>query len=318
MAMVRAPSEAPVPPAAAPATPRDGRREQMRARYPDVEGVVERDGVRVAYEVYGEGDPPILFAPTWSIVHSRIWKAQIPYFARRHRVIALDPRGNGLSDRPSDAAAYGEPEMAADLLATLDATGTERAVVVSLSLGAQRSLLLAAEHPERVTGLVFLGPSAALGSGPAGRSIDFDSPLDNDEGWARYNRHSWRRDYRGFLEFFFSQCFTESHSTKPIEDAVDWGSETDAETLILTNDAEGLDEDATRRLCAAIRCPTLVIQGDDDAITGPGRGLALADTILHAELVTVAAGGHILNAREPVLVNLLIRDFIATLGGDRR
>ena len=127
-----------------------GRREQMRARYPDVEGVVERDGVRVAYEVYGHGDPPILFAPTWSIVHSRIWKAQIPYFARRHRVIAVDARGNGLSDRPSTAAAYAEPEMAADLLATMDATDTERAVAVSLSLGAQRSLILATEHPERV------------------------------------------------------------------------------------------------------------------------------------------------------------------------
>lgn len=316
--MVRAPSEAPVPPAAAPATRRDGRREQMRARYPDIEGVVERDGVRVAYEVYGHGDPPILFAPTWSIVHSRIWKAQIPYFARRHRVIALDPRGNGLSDRPPDAAAYAETEMAADLLATMDATATDRAVVVSLSLGAQRSLLLGAEHPERVAGLVFLGPSVSLGVGPVRRNVSFDAVRASYDGWARYNRHFWRRDYHAFLEFFFGQCFTESHSTKQIEDAVDWGSETDAETLILTNEGSGLDEEETRRLCAAIRCPTLVIQGDQDAVTGPGRGFALADAIPHAELVTVAGGGHILNAREPVLVNLLIRDFISTLGGDRR
>ena len=81
-------------------------REQMRARYPDIEGFVERDGGRVAYEVYGAGDPPIVFVPPWQIVHSRIWKAQIPDFARRHRVVAWDNRGNGRSDRPTDPIAH--------------------------------------------------------------------------------------------------------------------------------------------------------------------------------------------------------------------
>ena len=50
--------------------------------------------------------------------------------------------------------------------------------------------------------------------------------LDTDEGWAKYNRHYWLKDYKGFLEFFFSQMFNEPHSTKPIEDAVGWGLET--------------------------------------------------------------------------------------------
>ena len=295
-----------------------GTREQMRARYPDRTGYVERDGVRSFWELYGSGKAPILFAPTWSIVHSRIWKGQIPYFARRHAVITLDARGNGRSDRPSDAAAYSESELAGDLLATLDATGTERALVVSLSLGAQRSLILAAEHPDRVSGLVFLGPSVALGQAPPTRIIDFDTVLASDVGWARYNRYFWRRDYPAFLEFFFGQCFSESHSTKHIEDSVEWGSETDAETLILTSDSESPDEDATRALCASIRCPTLVIQGAEDAVTGPDRGIKLAEAIPHAALVTVAGGGHILNAREPVLVNLLVRDFISSLREDRR
>jgi len=314
--MVHAPSKAPSATAHDLFHGHDGDREQMRARYPDTEDVIERDGVRVAYEVYGQGARTILFAPTWSIVHSRIWKAQIPYFARRHRVIAVDPCGNGLSDRPGDPAAYSEARMAADLLATLDATSTDRAIVVSLSLGAQRSLILAAGHPDRVAGLVFLGPSVSLGKGPTRPTVSFDEPFDRYDGWAKYNRHFWRRDHKAFLEFFFAQCFTESHSTKHIEDAVRWGGEMDPETLILTQEAEGLDEETTRRLCAAVRCPTLVIQGNEDAVTGPGRGFALADAIAQAELVTVAGGGHILNAREPVLVNILIRDFIATLRGD--
>ena len=64
--------------------------------------------------------------------------------------------------------------------------------------------------------------------------MSFTEPLPTDEGWAKQNRHYWQRDYPGFLEFFFGRCFTEPHSTKPREDAVGWGLETDAETLIAT------------------------------------------------------------------------------------
>jgi pimeloyl-ACP methyl ester carboxylesterase len=285
-----------------------------RARYPDRTGFVERDGVRTFWELFGEGEPAILFAPTWSIVHARIWKAQVPYFARRHRVLTADARGNGRSDRPTSASAYAETEIAADLLGTMDATETDRAVVVSLSLGAQRSLLMAAEHPDRFAGLVFLGPSVPFGKAPQARSVPFDDRLETDEGWAKYNRHFWRRDYQAFLEFFFSQCFTEPHSTKQVDDAVDWGLETDAETLLLTHDTDWLGDDAVRDLCAAIRCPSLIVQGDADAVTGPDRGYRLADAIPNARLVTIAGGGHIPNARDPVLVNLLIRDFIRSIG----
>ena len=80
-----------------------GAPEQTRARYPDAEGYVERDGVRVFYEVYGEGERTALLLPTWSIVASRAWKMQIPYLARHCRVVTFDGRGNGRSDRPVGA-----------------------------------------------------------------------------------------------------------------------------------------------------------------------------------------------------------------------
>ena len=49
----------------------------MRARYPDDSGFIERDGVKVTYDVYGIGEPTVLLLPTWSLVHSRRWKMQI-------------------------------------------------------------------------------------------------------------------------------------------------------------------------------------------------------------------------------------------------
>lgn len=289
--------------------------EQSRARYPDRTGFIERDGVRSFYEVYGDGAPAILFVPPWSIVHSRTWKAQIPFFARQHRVVTFDPRGNGGSDRPPGAEGYSEHELAADLLAVMDATDLDRAVIVCHSLSAQRTLIAADAQPERVAGLVFIAPAVAIGEQVPGRDVSFDERLESDDGWARYNRHFWRRDYPAFLEFFFAQCFTEPHSTKQIEDTVSWGLDTDPETLILTEDASGIDAEETRALCARIRCPAIVIQGDADAITGAGRGVALAEAIPGARLVTIVQGGHIPHARDPVMVNLLIRDFVGTLLG---
>ena len=142
-------------------------REQTRARYPDESGYVERDGVSLHYEVYGSGEPTVLLLPTWSIVHSRHWKMQIPYLARHCRVLSFDGRGNGRSDRPSSG--YDESAFAADALAVMDATATERAVLVSLSLGAQRALLLAANEPERIEAAVFICPAVPLGKPPDAR-----------------------------------------------------------------------------------------------------------------------------------------------------
>lgn len=282
--------------------------EQTRARYPVESGYVERDGVNLYYEVYGSGEPTVFLLPTWSIIHSRHWKMQIPYLARHCRVVTFDGRGNGRSDRPPSG--YEEREFAADALAVLDATETERAVLISFSLGAQRALLLAAEHPERVGGAVFIGPSVPFGEPLANRTLyPWDEELDTDEAWAKYNRYYWLRDYRGFLEFFFSQMFKEPHSTKPIEDCVGWGLETTAETLVATQLKEQLDEETARDLCRRVRCRVLVIQGADDAITGPGRGIALAEAT-GGDLVLLEGSGHGPHVRDPVKVNLLLREFV--------
>ena len=67
-------------------------REQTRARYPDESGHVERDKVRLYYEVYGTHRRTVFLLPPWSIIHSRHWKMQIPYLARHCRVITFDGR----------------------------------------------------------------------------------------------------------------------------------------------------------------------------------------------------------------------------------
>ena len=287
-------------------------REQTRARYPDEEGYVERDGVRLFYEVYGSGEPTILLMPTWSIVHSRHWKMQIPYLARRCRVLTFDGRGNGRSDRPRQVEAYTEEEFVDDTLAVMDVTDTERAVLVSLSRGAERSLLLAANHPERVERMVFIAPALPLPPVPPRRQAaqEFVEPREQYVGWEKWNANYWVEDYEDFLEFFFSQCFTEPHSTKPREDAVGWGLETDAETLVATQLAPRLtDEVSVRELLSRIDCPMLVIHGRDDAVRPWESGARLAE-LANGALTILEGSGHFPHARDPVKVNLLLRDFV--------
>ena len=291
-------------------------REQTRALYPDASGDVVRDGVRGHWETYGTGERTVLLLPTWSIIHARHWKMQIPYLARHCRVVTFDGRGNGASDRA--LTGYDGRTFAGDALAVLDATGTERATLVSLSMGAQWALRLAAEHPEHVDGVVFICPSVSIGEPVAGRRLhSWNEELDTDDGWAKYNRHFWHREYAGFLEFFFGQMFTEPHSTKPIEDCVGWGLETTPEVLVATQLPDSLDPDEVRELAARIQAPVLVIQGTDDAITGPSRGIALAEAT-GGELVLLDGCGHGPHVRDPVEVNRALRDFVAPPGPPSR
>src|SRR5262245_55167134 len=136
----------------------DVAREQTRARYPDEEGYVERDGVRVFYEVYGDAPTTFLLFPTGPISHSRLWKAQIPYLSRYFRVVVFDPRGNGRSDRPGTAAAYSRWEFVEDGRAILDAVGADTALLGGLCHGGGSALMLAATYPDCALGVFAIAP----------------------------------------------------------------------------------------------------------------------------------------------------------------
>jgi pimeloyl-ACP methyl ester carboxylesterase/predicted glycosyltransferase len=283
------------------------------ARLPADEGFVERDGVRVHWDSYGSG-PAILLLPAWSIVHSKQWKLGVPYLSRRFRVITYDPRGNGLSDRPLDPAAYSEREFVADAVAVLDAAGEATAIAAGHSKGGVRALTLAATHPERVTGVFAVSPAVPS---PPRSDAAFDEELASYDGWAKWNRHYWQRDYRGFLEFFFGEMFPEPHSTKHIEDCVAWGLDTSAEALIASidgDDREPSDSPVWHALCRSISCPVTIVHGTAERIVPFERGAEVAE-LASARLVSFEGSGHGPMAREPVQVNLLLRDFAERVAG---
>ncbi len=303
-----------------------GRVGPMRARQPDSCGYAVRSGVRLYWEVYGEGPVTILLLPTWATLDSRVWKLQVAYLARHFRVVVFDPRGNGRSDRPRDPLAHADSELVEDAVAVLEATDTSAAVCVGLSMGGRVLLQLAVAHPDRVLGAVFVAPSVRWEEEVPSRKVrQFEAPCTGDVGWARYNAEYWQRDLAGFAEFFFGEVFSEAHSTKQLDDAIEWTLQTDAETLIAIERAPYLgdvaDSDAgeseAARLAKLVRCPSLVVYGDDDRIVGVSTSELLADA-LGCEVHVVAGGGHCVQARHPVRFNLVLRRFVESIEGPLR
>jgi pimeloyl-ACP methyl ester carboxylesterase/predicted glycosyltransferase len=292
------------------------RREQTRARYPDAEGYVERDGVRVFYEVYGDAPTTFLLFPTGPISYSRLWKAQIPYLSRYFRVVVFDPRGNGRSDRPDTPEAYSRWEFVEDGRAVLEAVGAETALLGGLCHGGGSALMLAATHPAAALGVFTIAPFIPMLK-PEHlnyRMFPFDEQLETDDGWAKWNRHYLHRDYRGFLEFFFSEQLREPHSTKQIEDCVEWGLAGSPDPLIISRAAPlpwESEEDA-RALCSRVRCPVLVVHGDLDGCQTRDRASAVAE-LTGGVLVTMEGTGHFPQARQPVKVNGLMREFAESI-----
>jgi pimeloyl-ACP methyl ester carboxylesterase len=280
-----------------------------RALAPADAGFAERGGVRIAWEVFGEGPDTILLLPPWAIGHSRLWKGQVPYLAHHYRVVTFDPRGNGRSDRPGSPEDYGARITALDALAVLDATGTGDALAVAHCAAAGAALVLAAEHPERVRGALFMSPALPITPPlPERTGFPFDEERDSYEGWAKANSHYWAHGYRDYLEFFFGRCFPEPHSTKQLEDTIGWGLETTPETLGQTIRAPDLDRDTALELLGRVRCPLLVTRSGDDLLIPPDRSAAFAE-LTGAELVAWEGVGHCPQARQPVRFNLTLRDF---------
>ena len=290
--------------------PSDG----SRARQPDEQGTVPSGDGWVAWEAFGQGDPPIVFVPPWQIVHSRVYKAQVPDFARRHRVVTWDARGNGRSDRPTDPAAHTVLARAADLGRVMDAAGVDDAVLVGLSSAGRVIVAFAATNPERVRAIALVCPGSPFGLSSEGGATPFEEPLPDDSGWNKENLHFWRRDFRAYLEHFFAEAIPEPHSTKQREDGVAWGLDTDPEALAATVRAPSVIDDGTfRAMCASIRCPTVVIQGTDERISHVTQGIGLAEAIPGARLELIEGAGHVPNVRDPVRVNLAIRRLIRAL-----
>ncbi len=272
---------------------------------PKREGFVDRDGVRLWFAVYGSHGPWLAFAPPFQIVHASLLKGTVPYLAEHFRVIVMDGRGNGRSDRPSGAEHYSFDLYFDDFVSVLDAAGADRVALIGISAAALTVLRLAGEQPARITHVITAGGFAeSLASTPAAVARVEAEQQRITEDWPRY------------LDQFITSIFPEPHSTKPYEDGVRYGWASDGE--VIRHCYMGWRGQDVREQARRIRCPTLVIHGTDDRRVPYAKGEAIHELVPGARLLTIEDGGHVTAARDPVVFNRAVREFVAGVPPTRR
>lgn len=120
-----------------------------QANWPHV--VPSRDGTPISFEIYGTGEPTLVFVHGWSC-DARYWRAQLPYFTKNHRVVMLDLAGHGHSGMTRSQytmRAFGE-----DVRAVTEVTGSRRVILIGHSMGGSVIAEAARIMPSRVIGLI--------------------------------------------------------------------------------------------------------------------------------------------------------------------
>ena len=170
--------------------------------------------------------------------------------------------------------------------------------LVGISATAMFTLRLAAEQPGRVSHLVVVG-------GYAARTIDTPAAA------AAVNKGMdfMRSDWPGYIDNFFGIVFSEPHSTKQYEDGVLYAGWASDGKTVAQGLAGWLGTDM-REQARQVRCPTLVIHGDDDRRVPYADGERIAALVPGARLLTIGGGGHLMPARDPVAFCRAVRDFV--------
>ena len=122
---------------------------QAEAKWPRV--VPSKDGIPISFEVYGTGEPTLVFVHGWSC-DARYWRAQVPHFSKNHRVVTIDLAGHGHSG--TTRSEYSMLAFGEDVQAVTEAIGSNRVILVGHSMGGSVIAEAARLMPNRVIGLI--------------------------------------------------------------------------------------------------------------------------------------------------------------------
>jgi pimeloyl-ACP methyl ester carboxylesterase len=182
--------------------PRNRLTDRSGAR-PVVTKTARSRGYAISSEDAGAG-PAVVLIPGWTM-SAADWRdaGYIDLLATSRRVLAVDPLGNGLSDKPHEPDAYGWPAVAADVIAVMDTAGVDRAAVWGYSRGAGLAAAVAAEFPARVAALILAGggdltPAAIADTAP---SPVIDAMYRGDFG-PLWDEYSFSAEDRGYDQEF--------------------------------------------------------------------------------------------------------------------
>ena len=235
---------------------------------------IDRNGVKIHYEVYGDG-PALILTHGYSST-SAMWEGQIEALSKHHKLVLWDMRGHGKSDYPADPNAYSEALTIGDIAALLDQIGTRRAIAGGLSLGGYMSLAFYRTHPERVAALLI---------------IDTGPGFKKDEARTAWNKRAhetaerFERDGLSVLKSLSRERSSVTHR--------------DARGLALAARGMLTQRDASvMEVLPKIAVPSLIVVGADDTPFLAASDY-MAAKIPGAKKVVIPSAGHAVNIDQP-------------------
>jgi len=235
---------------------------------------IDRDGVKIYYEIHGNG-PALLLTHGYSST-SAMWHGQIEPLSRHHTLVLWDMRGHGQSDYPDNSGAYSEALTVGDMAALLDEVGAKSAIIGGLSLGGYMSLAFYRAYPERVSALLIID------TGPGFKKDDAR------ETWNKRALDTAERFEREGLDVLKSA--SRERSTVSHRDAT--GLARAARGMLTQRDARVIE------VLPDIKVPSLVVVGADDTPFLAASDY-MAGKIPGAKKAVIPSAGHAVNIDQP-------------------
>ena len=245
--------------------------------------------IELSYDVVGEGDP-VLLVTGWG-ADSMAWMMNVPPLAERYKVITVDNRGMGLSDKPHTP--YTVEMMAGDTIALLRHLGVGPVHLVGHSLGGMISQHVALKAPELLRSLTLMATSANipvmsgtlvnLWSGIL-EKVGIEAHADNVIIWllsGPYIEQNWE------LVQMLRQMMLDHWAQVPLD------------PVCFRRQGEAIEKHQVLDRLGAVRTPTLVLGAEQDILTPPRNSQDIARAIPGAELVILKDCAHGLNLEVP-------------------
>ena len=216
--------------------------------------VLDKNGVKLAYYVYGEGQPTLIFLVAW-IWTAEFWQPQVNYFSQNFKMVTIDMRGTGESDKP--AGDYTLDLYADDLDSIIEELKEKNVVLIGESIGASIAIKYVTKYPGKVSKLVLVGGSPhplATDDFPYGMPENSLAPL------LTITKETYSNVARAFIELIFSESGTEYLK--------EWGLKMGVKTPmeISVNSFMNFVKEDLRPLLRKIDMPTLILHGEKDII----------------------------------------------------
>lgn len=263
--------------------------------------IVEHEGARVHWTAFGRGEPLALVMGLGC--SSAMWFRLAPVLARRHRVILLDNRGVGLTETSPFALVHRVTQFARDLAAVLDAAGEASAHVLGLSMGGMIAQQFALDFPHRVRSLLLAatncgGAHAILAESHVWRLLFSKGSVSPEAALAAMRPYTYARETPDTV-------IDEDHLVRLSSYPTPRGYQAQLYGLMGWTSWHRLP---------GLRCPTLVLHGEQDQLIPPANGELLARRIPGARLQRFAQASHWLHSDQPQAMARAVSDFISASG----